>query len=130
MQFRVLGPLEVVTANGLPVDLGSAKLRALLTLLLADHGRVVPLDQIIETLWAGEPPATATGTLQSYISQLRRLLEPDRAPREAPRLLLTRPPGYLVAVGPRCLRAGRRALGATPWKARASSALAELDARA
>ncbi|GAA3248329.1 BTAD domain-containing putative transcriptional regulator [Pseudonocardia petroleophila] len=97
MQFRVLGPLEVVS-GGRPVDLGSPKLRALLTLLLADHGRVVPLDRINETLWAGEPPATATGTLQSYVSQLRRLLEPDRAPRAAPRVLLTRPPGYLLVV--------------------------------
>lgn len=100
MQFRVLGPLEVVAADGRSVDPGSPKLRSLLTLLLADHGRVVPLDRINETLWAGEPPATATGTLQSYISQLRRLLEPDRAPRAAPRMLLTRPPGYLLAPGP------------------------------
>ncbi|MBW0117853.1 AfsR/SARP family transcriptional regulator [Pseudonocardia abyssalis] len=122
MQFRVLGPLEVVS-DGRPVDLGSPKLRALLTLLLADHGRVVPLDRINETLWAGEPPATATGTLQSYVSQLRRLLEPDRAPRAAPRVLLTRPPGYLLdaddldvvrferllADGQRLLAAGRPA---------------------
>ncbi|MBW0088797.1 AAA family ATPase [Pseudonocardia sp. KRD-184] len=99
MLFRVLGPLEVVAADGRPVDPGSPKLRALLTLLLADHGRVVPLDRINETLWASEPPATATGTLQSYVSQLRRLLEPGRAPRSAPTRLLTRPPGYLLAVG-------------------------------
>ncbi|WP_300018376.1 BTAD domain-containing putative transcriptional regulator [Pseudonocardia sp.] len=98
MQFRVLGPLEVATADGRPIDPGSPKLRSLLTLLLADHGRVVPLDRINETLWAAEPPATATGTLQSYVSQLRRLIEPDRAPRAAPTRLLTRPPGYLIAV--------------------------------
>ncbi|MHA6785803.1 BTAD domain-containing putative transcriptional regulator [Pseudonocardia saturnea] len=98
MQFRVLGPLEVAAADGRPIDPGSPKLRSLLTLLLADHGRVVPLDRINETLWSSEPPATATGTLQSYVSQLRRLLEPDRAPRAAPSRLLTRPPGYLVAV--------------------------------
>ncbi len=98
MQFRVLGPLEVAAADGRSVDPGSPKLRSLLTLLLADHGRVVALDRINETLWAGEPPATATGTLQSYVSQLRRLLEPDRAPRAAPTRLLTRPPGYALAV--------------------------------
>jgi DNA-binding SARP family transcriptional activator len=98
VQFRVLGPLEVATADGRSVDPGSPKLRSLLTLLLADHGRVVPLDRINETLWAGEPPATATGTLQSYVSQLRRLLEPDRAPRAAPTRLLTRPPGYSLSV--------------------------------
>jgi len=100
VQFRVLGPLEVATDDGRPVDLGSPKLRALLTLLLADAGRAVALDRINDTLWAGEPPASATGTLQSYISQLRRLLEPDRPPRAASRVLLTRPPGYLVVAGP------------------------------
>lgn len=103
MQFRVLGPLEVTGDDGRPVDLGSPKLRALLTLLLSDPGRAVPLDRINDTLWAGEPPASATGTLQSYISQLRRQLEPDRAPRSAPRVLLTRPPGYLVVAGPESL---------------------------
>jgi DNA-binding SARP family transcriptional activator len=100
MQFRVLGPLEVATTDGRPIDPGSPKLRSLLTLLLADHGRVVPLDRINETLWAAEPPATATGTLQSYISQLRRLIEPERAPRAVPTRLLTRPPGYQIAVAP------------------------------
>ncbi|PZU42228.1 MAG: hypothetical protein DI571_11715, partial [Arsenicicoccus sp.] len=96
MRFRVLGPLEVSGPDGSPVDVGGAKPRALLTLLLADADRVVGIDRIVSTLWGDEPPPTVTGTLQAYVSHLRRVLEPGRGPREAPTVLITRPPGYLL----------------------------------
>ena len=96
MRFRVLGPLEVSGPDGELLDVGGAKPRALLTLLLADAGRVVGIDRIVSTLWGEEPPPTVTGTLQAYVSNLRRVLEPGRGPREAPTVLVTRPPGYLL----------------------------------
>jgi DNA-binding SARP family transcriptional activator len=86
--------------DGTPVDVGGAKPRALLTLLLAEAGRVVAVDRIVGTLWGDDPPPTVTGTLQAYVSHLRRVLEPARGPREAPTVLLTRSPGYLVQVRP------------------------------
>jgi DNA-binding SARP family transcriptional activator len=98
VRFGVLGPLEVTATDGRPVDVGGAKPRALLTLLLAEAGRVVGIDRIVSTLWGDDPPPTVTGTLQAYVSHLRRVLEPDRGPREAPTVLLTRPPGYLLQV--------------------------------
>jgi DNA-binding SARP family transcriptional activator len=91
VRYGVLGPLEVRDAAGAPVPLGSAKLRILLSLLLADAGRVVPVDRIVDELWGEAPPASATGTLQSYVSHLRRLLGADA--------IVTRAPGYLVAAG-------------------------------
>lgn len=100
MRYRVLGPLEVTGPDGKTVDVGGAKPRALLTLLLADAGRVVGVDRIVSTLWGDDPPPTVTGTLQAYVSHLRRVLEPDRGPREAPTVLLTRSPGYLLQVRP------------------------------
>ncbi|TFV64844.1 UNVERIFIED_ORG: hypothetical protein E4P37_12295 [Bacillus sp. AZ43] len=121
MHFRVLGPLEVTDPQGRPLDVGGAKPRALLTLLLAEPGRVVAVDRIVSTLWGDDPPATVTGTLQAYVSHLRRVLEPDRGPREAPSVLLTHPPGYLVRVGaadldllrfPELVEAGDRAVAA------------------
>jgi DNA-binding SARP family transcriptional activator len=96
MRYRVLGPLEVSGTDGRPVDVGGAKPRALLTLLLADVNRVVGIDRIVATLWGDDPPPTVTGTLQAYVSHLRRVLEPERGPREAPTVLLTRAPGYLL----------------------------------
>ncbi|WP_141576674.1 AfsR/SARP family transcriptional regulator [Actinomadura sp. WMMA1423] len=96
-RFRVLGPLEVTDAAGAPVVVGSAKLRALLTLLIADANRVVSVDRLVDRLWAGEPPASAVGTLQVYISQARRLLDPSRRARTGTGAIVTRPPGYLLS---------------------------------
>ncbi|MGY1813858.1 BTAD domain-containing putative transcriptional regulator [Blastococcus sp. SYSU D00820] len=98
MRYRVLGPLEVTGPDGRPLDVGGAKPKALLALLLAEAGRAVAIDRIIAALWGDEPPPTVTGTLQAYVSHLRRVLEPERGPREAPKVLLTRTPGYALAV--------------------------------
>lgn len=90
-EFRLLGPLEAVV-EGNPVQLAAAKPRALLALLLLHRNQVVSTEHLIDELWADEPPARATKTLQVYISQLRKALGPDR--------LVTRPPGYLLRVEP------------------------------
>lgn len=54
----------------------------------------------MEVVWGDSPPATATTTLNTYVSHLRAALEPGRAPRAPSRVLLTRDPGYLLAVDP------------------------------
>ncbi|MER7282046.1 BTAD domain-containing putative transcriptional regulator [Dactylosporangium sp. NPDC000244] len=107
LDFRILGPLEVRTPAGEPLDFGARKQRAVLALLLVDPGRVVSLDRIVHGLWAGEAPSSATGTLQAYVSQLRRVLEPDRPPRTPPAVLITRDPGYALAVEPSQVDAAR-----------------------
>ncbi|SNS99481.1 Transcriptional regulatory protein, C terminal [Geodermatophilus pulveris] len=99
MRYRVLGPLEVEDDAGRAVDVGGAKPRALLALLLAEPGRVVGVDRIIAALWGDTPPPAVTGTLQAHVSHLRRVLEPARGPRQPPTVLLTRPPGYLLQAG-------------------------------
>jgi len=63
-----------------------------LALLLTRANEVVPADSLIEELWSGEPPRTATNTLQYYVSQLRKALGNDR--------IVTRVPGYAVRVEP------------------------------
>ncbi|SHN48003.1 AfsR/SARP family transcriptional regulator [Cryptosporangium aurantiacum] len=121
LDFRLLGPLLVIDGQGRQVDIGPRKERAILAMLLITPGQVLPLDRLIDQLWADEPPSSATGTLQAYISQLRRALEPDRAPRTPPRTLLTREPGYLLDIDQaqvdlvrfaQDVDAGRRALAA------------------
>jgi len=87
--FRLLGPLTA-TIEGVPVEVGGDKRRALLAALLLRAGEVVPRDELIDALWGEEPPDTARNTLQVYVSQLRKLL-PDG-------LLETTPSGYRLAV--------------------------------
>ncbi len=82
--------------GGVPLDLGPPKQRALLALLLAAGDTVIPVETIIERLWDGQPPASATASLQVYVSNLRRLLEPERDPRARATMLVTRAPGYAL----------------------------------
>src|SRR5690242_10189320 len=96
MQWRALGPVEVVV-DGLPVDLGPPRQRALFGLLLSRVDRPVAVDTLIEELWSGNPPPAAMASIRAYVSNLRRVLEPDR-PRRAPAAVLcTRAPGYLLS---------------------------------
>ena len=58
MDFRILGPLEVVDA-GRTVRLGEGRQRALLALLLLRPNQVVSSDRLVEELWDQEPAPTA-----------------------------------------------------------------------
>jgi YVTN family beta-propeller protein len=89
MEFRVLGPLEVLD-DGRLVDVGGAKQRMVLAVLLLQANRVVSSDQLIEAVWDGRPPVTAQKTLQVYVSQLRKALGSAR--------IVTRAPGYVLRV--------------------------------
>ena len=99
IRFRLLGQVEA-WRGGERVELGGRKQRAVLASLLVRAGRVVSLDQLIDDLWPEHPPARAAATVQVFVSNLRRALEPDR-PRGAPAtMLVTASPGYLLAVEP------------------------------
>ncbi len=88
MEFRILGPLEVLD-DGLPLPLGGKRQRALLALLLIRANEVVPTDRLVEELWSGLPPPTAGKILQNNVSRLRKAIG-DR--------LETRAPGYLLRI--------------------------------
>jgi predicted ATPase/DNA-binding SARP family transcriptional activator len=78
----VLGPLAVWDAEGRPVKVPEAKVRALLANLLIHRGGPVSADRLIEDLWAGRPPDGSVNTLQTKVSQLRRVLGRERVVRE------------------------------------------------
>ncbi|MFG1999649.1 BTAD domain-containing putative transcriptional regulator [Spirillospora sp. NPDC048911] len=93
--IRVLGPFEA-SVNGTLADLGGPRQRAVLARLAAAHGQMVPADRLIDELWPGEAPPRASAGLQSFVSHLRRALEPDRPPRTPAGVLVTSPPGYAL----------------------------------
>jgi DNA-binding SARP family transcriptional activator/CheY-like chemotaxis protein len=99
LEYRLLGRVEVCR-GGTPVDAGGPKQRAVLASLLLRAGRVVSVDQLIDDLWPHDPPARAAATVQVFVSQLRRALEPDRSRGETATVLVTASPGYLIQVGP------------------------------
>jgi DNA-binding SARP family transcriptional activator/streptogramin lyase len=89
MEFRILGPLEVVD-DGRPVSIRRGKEQALLAYLLLHANEVVPSGRLIDVLWDERPPPTASKILQNAVSHLRKQLGDGR--------LLTRDPGYLLRV--------------------------------
>lgn len=92
---QVLGPLGA-DIGGTPVPLGSPRQRAVLALLMANRGNVVPVERLIDRLWCGRPPEKAAASLHAYVSNLRRVLEPERAPRTPAGVLVSAPPGYAL----------------------------------
>jgi DNA-binding SARP family transcriptional activator len=106
VQFRLLGPLEAQDGER-RVELGRPKQRALLAALLVHANHVVSLDRLIEELWGEQPPPQAAASLQTYVSNLRRALEPGRPARAPSRVLVSQPPGYRLEVGAGDLDAAR-----------------------
>jgi DNA-binding SARP family transcriptional activator len=92
---RVLGPLEV-TADGVPVGVGGPRQRCVLARLVAARGQVVSTGRLIEDLYAGGAPPGAHAAVQSYVSRLRRVLEPGRAAWAPAGVLVASSPGYAV----------------------------------
>src|SRR5436305_14310155 len=99
LSFRMLGGLDIAL-DGRPIVVAARRQRALLALLLIEAGNVVPVDRLIDQLWSEQPPAAASGTLQAYISHLRRILEPDRPARAPATVLVTKDPGYMLRIEP------------------------------
>lgn len=92
IEFRLLGPLEAVV-DGVPVPLGGPKQQLVLATLLLDAGRIVPVDRLVDVVWGADASESAIGTLQVYVSNLRRALGDAQ-------VIETQRPGYLVSVGP------------------------------
>lgn len=88
MEFRILGPLEV-RREGHRVALGGRQVEKLLAGLLLASGRVLSIDELVETLWDGDPPATARQQIHKTVAALRR---------KVPDVVITDGPGYRLAL--------------------------------
>jgi DNA-binding SARP family transcriptional activator/tetratricopeptide (TPR) repeat protein len=84
MRFGVLGSLLVTDDDGVTVDVGGQQPRVVVTALVAAAGRPVSADVLVEAIWGEQPPRSAAGTLQTYVSRLRRVL----AERGGPTIVL------------------------------------------
>jgi DNA-binding SARP family transcriptional activator len=93
VEFRLLGPLEVL-AGGTIHEITSGRQQIVLCTLLLNADRAVPFAPLVDAVWNESPPATARSQLQTCISGLRRQLAEIHAESE----IVTRPMGYMMMV--------------------------------
>ncbi|CAM3624916.1 BTAD domain-containing putative transcriptional regulator [Kibdelosporangium persicum] len=74
MEFRVLGPIEVV-AGGRVIPIGSARLRCLLAALLVRANKVVRFDELVEAVWGESVPANPRPAVYTLVTRLRSVLK-------------------------------------------------------
>jgi DNA-binding SARP family transcriptional activator/tetratricopeptide (TPR) repeat protein len=87
VEFRLLGPVEVLDGGGVPVRLAGRRERTILALLALAAGRVVSVDRMVDAVWESDPPQTARRQVHTCISVIRKALGP---------IVHTREPGYLL----------------------------------
>jgi DNA-binding SARP family transcriptional activator len=93
MEFRILGPLEVLH-NGKLLAL-RAKQRAVVGLLVLNSPRPVSRDRLVDELWGDHPPRSALHAIQVYISDIRTAL---RAQAGSDTVVRTSSSGYALDV--------------------------------
>ncbi len=103
MEFRILGPLEILDDEGASVALRGSRERAVLALLLLSANRVVSTERLADDLWGDRPPEGAAHALQVHVSRLRKALRAAGGDE----VLVTRPPGYLLRIDPAAVDAAR-----------------------
>jgi DNA-binding SARP family transcriptional activator len=98
LRIRVLGP---VTAefDGAPLQLSKPRQRELLGILVAARGGTVSPGRLVDELWE-DAPAGAVGAVQTFVGELRRIIEPGRRPRTPPAVLVTTAGGYALRTPP------------------------------
>lgn len=97
MEFRILGPLEVLT-EGRSLPVGAPMIRAVLALLLVRAGSLVTVEEFVDELWTEKHPADARLLAQGYVSRLRKSLEAHAGEEDLAARLASRRPGYVLHV--------------------------------
>jgi DNA-binding SARP family transcriptional activator len=122
IEFRLLGPIEM-SRSGFPVELGHAKQRCVLAVLLMDAGRAVPVTDLIDRVWGHRPPDAALNVLYGYVARLRKALGPAGVP------VVRRSGSYQIDVDPDRVDVHRfrRLLSAVPAAGPPAGALPILD---
>lgn len=73
LHVAVLGPFEVRMGTA-QVELGSNRLRTLLTVLALSAGETVSVDRLASVVWAGGLPDNVRRSVHTYIARLRNTL--------------------------------------------------------
>jgi DNA-binding SARP family transcriptional activator len=95
--IRLFGPLSIEEGERSlgPRDLGGSRPKQVLEILLAARGHLVPTDRLAELVWGDSRPQNAAGSLQTFVSVLRRHLATDG--ERARELVVTEAEAYRFA---------------------------------
>ncbi|KAB1141777.1 tetratricopeptide repeat protein [Streptomyces luteolifulvus] len=93
----MLGPVRAWLGEQ-ELNLGSPQQRVVLTALLLRRGRPVTVGELVDAVWGEEPPTAAVSVLRTYVSRLRKTLEPGRDAAGSPRVVVSVADGYLARV--------------------------------
>ena len=96
---RILGRLDACDGDA-EIDLGGRRQRAVLAVLVLARGEIVPAERIVDCLWGDDLPGNVSGAVQSYVSHLRRRLEPDGAARSRRGIIASAGSGYALRLPP------------------------------
>jgi DNA-binding SARP family transcriptional activator len=94
VEFRLLGEFEVRVDDDV-VNVGPTRQKCVLIALLLDANKLVPVDQLVERVWADAPPRRALNTLYGYVHRLRHSLADVRDVE-----IIRKPGGYTLTVDP------------------------------
>ncbi|MFJ5261814.1 AfsR/SARP family transcriptional regulator [Streptomyces sp. NPDC088387] len=97
VSFALLGPVKA-WRGGRELDLGSPQQRIVLAALLLRRGRPVTLHELLDAVWGEKPPTAAVSVLRTYVSRLRKVLEPGRAAAGSAPVIVSVGNGYLARV--------------------------------
>ncbi len=104
LRLRVLGEMTA-TRDGVVVDLGGRRQRAVLAALVVMRGQVLPADRLADCVWGDVAPANTMGALQAYVSHLRRRLQPEAEARRRDGVIASTAAGYVLRLGPEAVDA-------------------------
>lgn len=97
--IQLLGPVRAWRGDE-EIDLGSGRRRAVFAILAAEANKVVSRAELVDGIWGDAPPTKAIGILHTYISALRKELEPQRAKRSSTSILTTIESSYSLQLRP------------------------------
>ena len=86
--LRVLGTTQVLGDDGVPMEIAGRKRRSVLAGLALHLDSGISQDGLVDLVW-GDDAGGTLGSLHSYVSGLRRALEPGLGPRQRSSLLIT-----------------------------------------
>ncbi len=100
MRVGLFGGVRVLEADGRSAEVRGPRIRLLLALLGSRAGQPVSDDTLVEAIWGDDPPRSARTALQTYVSELRDVLEPERPRRSEGRFIARSSTGYVLVASP------------------------------